>query len=393
MWKPVEQEIYQPTVLGVLPHHKKSSRLAKEVMATFQMQQQVPRESLKTAVIWEDETHQAVLINCRNGLLRVTAAGAVLMPHDPKAHWFTGQLAAAYDLSEECDVFERVLGAAQPNEQAKRMLSWWFGYVLYPALRFRLSLVNFGPSTTGKSTIWEYGIGATIGAGLKKNLSLSDICSTTGYSIPGLQHALLNVGGELDADELAQSSRFKLLVGGEPLEVRGIYGRPYTMEGYIAKLVFLTNHLPRFRSGTDAELRRLQFVCWDKVPAKPDPKLLDLVANEKDGVFTHWMVPALQKILAGVEPLPDEQMIRNEFALRNDPMKVFLDTYCVVEKDATIEKTRFRRAFSYFVDKEDLPLGLKEDSICGRLLIERTHGRVAVASSLSDFGRRFFEMI
>jgi len=26
-------------------------------------------------------------------------------------------------------------------------------------------------------------------------------------------------------------------------------------------------------------------------------------------------------------------------------------------------------------------------------LIERTHGRVAVASSLSDFGRRFFEMI
>jgi len=379
LWKQVEQEIYQPIALDLFPCHLKSSKRVAEVMATFQKQQQVPRQSLKTACIWEDEGQRSVLINCRNGLLRVTATSVRLMPHDPNAHCFTGQLAAAYDPNAGDGTFERVFVEAQPGEQAQNLLYWWFGYVLYPSLRFRLSLVNYGPSTTGKSTIWENGIGAAIGTGLKKNLSLSDICSTTGYSIPSLQHALLNVGGELDADELGQSSRFKLLVGGEPLEVRMIYGRPYTMTDYVAKLVFLTNHLPRFRSGTDAELRRIQFLCWDKVPAKPDPKLLDMVANERDGVFTRWMVPALQSILDGVKPLQDELLIRSQFAVRNDPMKVFIEKCCVPNPEATIEKNLFRRPFAYFVDQADLPAGLKEDSVCGRLLLERTYGKVKVA--------------
>ncbi len=379
LWKQVEQEIYQPIALDLLPCHLKSSKRVAEVMATFQKQQQVPRQLLKTACIWEDEDQRSVLINCRNGLLRVTATSVRLMPHDPNAHCFTGQLAAAYDPNAGDDTFERVFVEAQPDERAQNLLYWWFGYVLYPSLRFRLSLVNYGPSTTGKSTIWEKGIGAAIGNGLKKNLSLSDICSTTGYSIPSLQHALLNVGGELDADELGQSSRFKLLAEGGPLEVRMIYGRPYTMTDYVVKLVFLTNHLPRFRSGTDAELNRIQFICWDKVPAKPDPRLLEMVANERDGVFTQWMVPALQSILDGVKPLPDELLIRSQFAVRNDPMKVFIEKCCVLDPDATIEKNRFRRTFAYFVDQADLSGGLKDDGVCGRLLLERTYGKVKVA--------------
>jgi hypothetical protein len=377
LWRPVEQEIYQPVALAVLPSKVRSRRRASEVMATLQMQQQIPRHLLKTASVWEDESHQAVLLNCKNGLLRVTASEVQLMPHDPDKHYFTGQLAAAYDLNARDDTFGLVLFEAQPDKNVRKVLDWWFGYILYPGLRFRLALVNLGASTTGKSTIWEYGIGAVTGRDLTKNLSLSDICAANGYSIPSLQHSLLNVGGELDADELGQSSRFKLLVGGEGLEVRSIYGRPFTMRDYVAKLVFLTNHLPRFRSGTDAELRRIQFVSWKHVPAEPDPNLLDMVARDKDGVLTRRMVPALQQILGGAEPPPDDRTIRNEFAVRNDPMKVFLETYCIMYPDARLKKTDFRRVFGYFVDQADLPSKLKDENICGKLLKERTYGKVS----------------
>jgi phage/plasmid-associated DNA primase len=170
----------------------------------------------------------------------------------------------------------------------------------------------------------------------------------------------------------------KLLVGGEPLEVRQIYGHPHTMENYVAKLVFLTNHLPRFRNGTDAELRRIQILSWEQVPAKPDPNLLDLVSNEKDGIYTKWMVPPLQQILTGLKPPPDEPTIRGELAVRNDPMQVFLAECCILDSNGAIEKKHFRGAFAYFVDKWDLPKKLTEVSASGRLLIDRTCGKVRV---------------
>jgi putative DNA primase/helicase len=253
---------------------------------------------------------------------------------------------------------------------------------------YRCCLINFGPTGTAKSTIWIHGIGNVIGGGLTKNLSLSDICSTTGYSLPGLQHALLNIGGELDADELAQSSRFKLLVGGEPFESREIYGRPFSMQGYIVKLVFLTNHLPRFKSGTDAELARLRFLRWSEPPTTPDPALQDRLPAEKDGIFTQWMVRALQWILEGTEPPDDDGVVRSQFAICNDPVGVFVTNCCVVNARASIAKDDLFRAFKYFVKLNDLNQGLLEMNVFGKLLLERLYGKVQAGRPRGLGGQR-----
>ncbi|MEI8291877.1 MAG: BT4734/BF3469 family protein [Verrucomicrobiota bacterium] len=388
LWLPIEKNQYEPLALKVLPFDLMSSKRATEVMATFQKQQQVPRNTLKTACVWEDESKRAVLLNCRNGLLRVTAEECTFIEHDPTKFCFTGQLAAAYDLKAECRLFERVWGEAQPGEQARMLLSWFFGYTLFPSLQHRCALINYGPTGTSKSTIFEYGIGSVIGDGLTKHLSLSDICNLTGYSLPGLQHALINIGGELDADELAHSSRFKLLVGGESLEVRGIYGRPFTMGDYVVKLIFLTNHLPRFKSGTDAELARMRFVKWDIQPAVPDPSLQDKLPTEKDGIFSKWMVPALQWIMEGAKPPDDDEILHDRFAIQNDPVKAFLEKCCVIEKCASIPKMGLFRAFEKFVELNDLNQGLAEGNVFGKLLLERLIGKVKTGRPRNGSGQR-----
>jgi phage/plasmid-associated DNA primase len=388
LWLPVEKNIYEPIALKVLPFHLMSNKRATEVMATFQKQQQVPRSQLKTACIWEDEKQQAVLLNCHNGLLRVTADECKLVDCDPETHCFTGQLAAAYDSKAECCLFERVWGDAQPGEQARELLMWFFGYILFPSLQHRCCLINYGPTGTSKSTIWQCGIGSAVGEGTTKNLSLSDISSTTGYSLPGLQHALLNIGGELDADELAQSSRFKLMVGGEPFEVRSIYGRPFTLRDYIVKLVFLTNHLPRFKNGTDAELARIRFVKWDQKPAAPDPNLQYRLPAEKDGIFSQWMVPALQLIMQGALPPDDNEIIRSQFAMRNDPVGVFVEKYCRIESEASVPKKELLDGFRVFVKLNDLSERLLETNVFGKLLLERFCGQVKAGRPRDGGGGR-----
>lgn len=392
LWQSVEREEYGPLALESIPYAQQSSKVATLLLNTFEMQQSVPRGILKPAIVWEDEKHQSVLVNCANGLFRVT--DEEISPVSGLKLYFTGQTAGAYDPKATCPNFRKALFEAQPTEDGRLLCLWWLGYMLYPGLEFRLSLVNFGATTTGKTTVWYYGAAHALGTNLCKNLSLSQICDPTGYSLPNLRFALLNVGGELDEDELAHSSRFKLLCGGEAFEARGIYGSPFTMQDYVCKMIFNTNHLPRFKNGTDAELERLKFLEWDQRPVVKDESLQERVKAEKDGILSEFMLPGLQDILRG-NPCPsDSKELRKEFALNNDPMKAFVEELCLLgvdpvdHKSYTISKDRLRSRFQNWCHDNDLPDGLADQSVFARKLKACLGGKV-VAGKIGGRGQRY----
>ena len=81
-------------------------------------------------------------------------------------------------------------------------------------------------------------------------------------------------------------------------------------------------------------------------------------------------------VMAGVMPPNDDEMVRREFAVRNDPVGVFVKRCCVVEGDATITKDDLFRAFKKFVEVNDLNVGLLEKNTFGRLLLEQHCGKV-----------------
>ena len=91
-----------------------------------------------------------------------------------------------------------------------------------------------------------------MGTSLCGKASLEELCKTSGYSLPTIRDKMLNLGTELNGTEIEESSNFKKLVSGEGMLARQIYCEPGEMVT-TCKLVFLTNNLPRFKYGTDAE--------------------------------------------------------------------------------------------------------------------------------------------
>jgi hypothetical protein len=100
---------------------------------------------------------------------------------------------------------------------------------------------------------------------------------------------------ELDSLEVSESSNFKAIVSGEAIEARPIYGEPFTMRT-TCKLWFLSNHLPRFRHGTEAELRRMRFIRFNRIPKVKDVTLKHRIRAERNGIFA-LMVHYLQRLM------------------------------------------------------------------------------------------------
>lgn len=198
------------------------------------------------------------------------------------------------------------------------------------------------------------GIEAMFGKGPCQSLSLTQLCDPESYNAPDLEYAMLNFSTELDALELA-SDRFKQLVSGERIPVRAIYSSPYYIKS-TCKYAFLTNHLPRFKDGTGAELRRLRFLKFAQVPAKKDLALKKRVAAEGPGILN-----LLVKLVAGllnIDEMPHgdkhSENARQRFQIANDPVGIFVQTECNLEREAYEAKNRMEAHFKKFLEHHGL---------------------------------------
>ena len=364
VWRPTDRNVYRPVALKALIDEKQTDHYCQQVLNTLESRQQVPKEQLRGFARFDDNDG-SILICCQNGVLRVRADQVELLSHDAQ-YSFTRQAAAAYDPNASYQLFQRVELEALPDEADRDLLAAFGAYTLWPTCELEVVLFCFGATATSKSTLWEFGYGSALGNELVTFLRLSNICTGNGYSIPRLEKAALNLGSEAQAGELSESDAFKQLAEGASMEVRGIYGKPYTMQGYHVKLVFLGNHLPRFKSGTDAELRRCRFLHFMHSPAQKDPTLKTRIAAERDGTFSNVMVPALQWLLAN-RRMPmggkESQRIMRRFALQNDPIKAFGEECCDLDLELDASKEKLHRAFYAFCERNDLSAGLRERDV------------------------------
>jgi phage/plasmid-associated DNA primase len=368
IWQSRNKHVYRPRALEVLARKKQTHSYAQQVLSTVESRKQVPKEQLRGFARF-DETG-AVLVCCANGVLRVTAQAAHLMPHSP-IHCFTGQLAAAYDPEASCNLFTKISNKALPDEKDRGLWGAFCGYTLYPGCDLEVALFCYGASGTSKTTLWAHGIGATLGRSLVTFVKLSQICGGHGYSIPRLERAALNLGSETAAGELIESDNFKLLVEGASMEVRSIYRAPYTMSDYCTKFVFLGNHLPKFKSATDAEVRRSRFLHFGVKPPRPDPTLKARLARERNGILSRFMVPWLQwLIIERRMPFGGDESLRlqDRFSLENDPLKVFTDAACEFGNEFSETKARLFGEWESFCEHHDITTGLRNfDEFCKRL--------------------------
>jgi phage/plasmid-associated DNA primase len=367
LWVERKRHHYQPEALSIIDPKHRTSILATRVLRHIEGRCQAKDSPFFGAYKFDGSE---ILISVQNGVLRI--GKEVSLEPASSQNYFTQKLAVAFDPEARCPAFSQALVQNLPDPRDQKLFGLFCASVLVPDCRWESALCCYGETGTGKSTLFE-GVQAMLGKGPCQALSLTELCDHTSYSAPDLQFAMLNLSTELNAPELT-SDRFKQLVSGERVPVRAIYGAPYYIDP-TCKYVGLTNHLPRFKDGTGAELRRFRFLKFTHVPIHKDLDLKKRVAAEGSGILN-----LLLRLVPGLLTAPEipsggqhGEQARERFQITNDPVGTFVQRECILDPKAYESKSRLEAHFRNYLEHH----GLRE--AIAPLLFKQLYERFNVA--------------
>ena len=141
-----------------------------------------------------------------------------------------------------------------------------------------------------------------------------------------LANKLVNYASEINGN--LQTSIFKQLASGEPVEARLPYGQPFTLVQY-AKLIFNCNELPKEVEHTNAFFRRFLIIPFDVTIPEPEQdrelhhKIIDA---ELSGVF-NWVLEGLYRLLKNKNFTRCEavEKAQEQYEKLSDSVRLFLD--------------------------------------------------------------------
>lgn len=266
-----------------------------------------------------------VLINLMNGTFVITPDNQDLKTFE-KNDFLTYQLPFKYMPYAEAPVFQKYLDEVLPDAQQQMILAEYISYVFIrqKTLKLEKSLILYGSGANGKSVFFDI-ITALLGNENITSYSLHSLTNESGYFRAKLSNKLLNYASEISSR--MDSSVFKALVSGEPVEARLPYGEPLILEDY-AKLIFNTNELPKDVEQTDAFFRR--FIILHFAITLPedqrDPQLAQkIIESELPGVF-NWVLEGLNRLLEQ-KRFTQSDAVNNtlkNYRIQSDSVQLFL---------------------------------------------------------------------
>jgi putative DNA primase/helicase len=293
-------------------HHQFRNELYKQFMSTAYL----PRPNKKT---------NEVLINLKNGTFVITPDKQYLREFD-RSDFMTYQLPFEYDSGAECPMFDCYLNQVLPDKERQRVLAEYLGYVFvsYRILKLEKALILFGNGANGKSVFFDI-INALLGPENVSNYSLKSLTVENGYQRAKLSDKLLNYASEISPK--MDSTIFKQLVSGEPIEARLPYKDPFILIDY-AKFIFNTNILPKDVEQNEAFFRRFLLVEFPITIPKDerDPELAaKIIKRELAGVF-NWVLAGLGRLLKHNDFSPSvaiDQAMR-DYKTQSDSVNIFI---------------------------------------------------------------------
>lgn len=269
-----------------------------------------------------------VLINLQNGTFEINSKGTHLKLYNPK-DFITYQLPFDYNPDAQAPIFKAYLNQVLPDIERQKVLAEYLGFVFIKHNSNRLkeekALILYGTGANGKSVFFEV-VSALLGDENISNYSLQSLTNENGYFRAKLANKLVNYASEINGK--LESSIFKQLVSGEPVEARLPYGEPFTLKQY-AKLIFNCNELPKEVEQTNAYFRRFLIIPFDVTipPEKQDKNLHNkIIENELSGVF-NWVLDGLNRLLEqkGFSECKAAQEAVADYRKQSDSVKMFVD--------------------------------------------------------------------
>jgi putative DNA primase/helicase len=266
------------------------------------------------------------LINLNNGTFEITPKKQFSREFR-KSDFLTYQLPFAYNKEVEAPIFQKFLNEVLPEPELQNILAEYLGYIFVKnsVLKLEKVLLLYGSGANGKSVLFEV-LMALLGSQNVANYSLHSLTSENGNSRAMLVNKLLNYSSEINGK--LESSIFKLLVSGEPVEARLLYKDIQIISDY-ARFMFNCNELPKEVENTHAFFRRFIILPFRIAipPSKQDNELSKrIIKTELSGVF-NWVLNGLARLLKN-RNFTDSDIVQNEvlqYQKESDSVLMFLE--------------------------------------------------------------------
>jgi putative DNA primase/helicase len=244
-----------------------------------------------------DSNHTS--INLQNGTFKFINGKGKLFPHDKKdnLHYI---LPFDYLPEATCPMFNDYLEYCLPDEEKRKVLQEFLGYVFTPneVCNLEKCLLLYGEGSNGKSVLYRV-INELLG---KENISSYSIPQLTDrqkgeYYTVNLQNKLLNYCSDTKG-AFDDTGVFKQLVSGEKVTGRHPAGRPIEFTNN-AKFIFNVNVLPSTPENVYGFFRRFEIIDFNVTveEGKKDRQLATkIIENELSGVF-NWILEGLARLL------------------------------------------------------------------------------------------------
>jgi putative DNA primase/helicase len=238
----------------------------------------------------------SVKINLQNGTCEFTEVGIRLREFN-KDDNLKYILPFEYNEDAKCPEFDNYLAFVLPDEKLRMILAEYLAYCLLGNKILKLEKVAIlrGNGANGKSVFFDI-VTALFGKENISHISLKNLTEERGIYRVELKHKLLNYSSELGKN--LETTIFKQLVSGEPVDARSLYKSPITIENY-ARMMFNTNEMPSDVEFNDGFFRRFVIIPFEiqVPPERRDSGLAKrIISNELGGVF-NWVIKGMERLL------------------------------------------------------------------------------------------------
>ena len=153
------------------------------------------------------------------------------------------------------------------DKQIRSLFEEMVGYSLYRKNLMQQCFILTGEGSNGKSTALNM-LKRLLGKGNYSSLDMRELEDT--FKPAELHGKLANIGDDISAKYMDNSSVFKKVVTGESFVVQRKYAQPFELESY-ATQIFCANELPRVQDKSDGFSRRINIIPFNAKFSKSDP--------------------------------------------------------------------------------------------------------------------------
>lgn len=321
-WKSIDKDEFHKFLgeasekMGVAKYTARFFKFRENLFKQFMASEYLPAPN---------HSRDKVSINLLNGTFEF-GDKPILKPFDP-SDFHKYQLPFAFDEKARAPKFKAYLDRVLPEKDKQAVLAEFLGYVFIPKSKLKLekALFLYGSGANGKSVCYEI-VRALLGTHNTSEYTLTSLTDNTGYYRAQIADKLVNYASEINGK--LDSTKFKSLASGEPMEARLPYGQPMIIEDY-AKLIFNTNELPKDVEFNTAFFRRFLIIPFEvTIPQDEQNKNLhnEIIEAELPGVF-NWVLEGLNRLISNEKfsECPSIDKALDEFRTESDTVKRFLN--------------------------------------------------------------------